>query len=129
MANERIIARQYNLSAAKKLTVANLGAGNGYDFAIPADALLLRAGFITTTAFNSAGTSTVTATDGTTVFVNAQDTKTAAGFETAAVVGKYYPSGGTVSFNLADGGGTSTVGEGIAYIEYVRLASQAENQF
>jgi len=129
MANEKIIARQYNLSGVAKLTVANLGAGNGVDFVIPAGALLLRAGVIASVAFDSGTTATATVTDGTTVFVNAQDIKTAAGFETAAVVGKYYPTGGTISCNIAETGTTATAGECVFFIEYVRLGSQAENQF
>lgn len=129
MANEKIIARQYNLSGVAKLTIANMGAGNGFDFNIPAGSLLLRAGIITTVAFNSVTTATGTVTDGTTVFVNAQDLKSAAGFETAAVVGKYYPTGGTISVNMAETGGAATAGEAVAFVEYIRLGSQSENQF
>jgi len=128
MPTTRVIARQYTLSATAQMGIANLGTGNGVEFSIPANSILLRVGFLTTTAFNSATTTTVSAGDGTTTFIAAQDAKTV-GFETVAVVGKYYPALAVITFSLAETGATATAGVGIPFIEYLRLDSQAENQF
>lgn len=115
----KIIDRTYPMGQAKAVGIANIGAGNGLDFAIPMGALLVRVIVLTTTAFNSGTTTTLTVTDGTTVFANGVDIKTT-GSETVANTPKYYPSGGTVSVTLAETGTAATAGEAFVYIEYVR---------
>ena len=101
MANKKMIDRQHAAVASTPLMgIANMGAGNGFDFSIRPGTLVLRVGFQTVLAFDSVTTATGTVTDGTTVFVNGVDAKTA-GAETVANAPKYYPTGGTISVNLA----------------------------
>ena len=123
----RVIDRQYPLYAVKKLTKANIGAGNGYDFVVPMNALVIAVGLQTTTAFDSGTTATGTIGDGTTTFVNAVDVKTT-GAETSAGAPKYYPTGGTITVSLAETGATATAGEAIAYFSYVILERGQEIQ-
>lgn len=120
-----VVDRQYPLVAAVKLTKANIGAGNGFDLKIPAGAFVTRVGLFTATAFDGT-TNTATMTDGTTSFVTAQDVKTT-GLETAANSNKYYPTGGTMSITMAQTG-TATVGEAIAFFEYIVPGKWNENQ-
>src|SRR5690606_28713445 len=57
------------------------------------------------TAFNTAGdtpTVTLTATDGTATFINAQ-ALTGTGAITAAVTSKFYPDGGTITLVITEG--------------------------
>lgn len=125
MANTVVRARQYPLIAITPVMgIANIGAGLGYDFKIPPGSYLREIYADTLTVFDGT-TNTITVTDGTTVFVNAQDIKSL-GRETTAIVGKYYPNGGTVSVNLAQTG-TATVGAVIASLEYVGLNRMNEN--
>lgn len=127
MSNTKVIDRQYPLVAVKKLTKANLGAGKGYDFVVPMNALVTEIVVITTTAFDSATTATATVSDGTTTFANAVDIKTV-GSETVANTPKFYPTGGTISANLAETGATATVGEVVVLVRYVILERGQEIQ-
>ena len=104
------------------LGVANMGTGNGYTAAIPRGALIVSAGLITVTAFNSATTATGTITDGTTALVDAQDVKTT-GIETVAVAQKFYADGGTITFSLAETGAAATAGRAVAYVSYIQLGN------
>lgn len=115
----KIIDRTYPMGQAKAVGIANIGAGNGLEFAIPIGAILVRVIALTTVAFNSATTTTLTIGDGTTTFVNAVDIKST-GSEAVANVPKYYPAGGTLSVTLAETGAAATAGEAFVYIEYVR---------
>ncbi len=125
MSNTVVRARQYPLIAVSPVMgIANIGAGLGYDFKVPPGAYLREIYLDTLTVFDGS-TNTGTVTDGTTVFVNAQDLKSL-GRETVAVVGKYYPNGGTVSVNMAQTG-TATVGAAIASLEYIVLNRMNEN--
>jgi hypothetical protein len=124
---KRIIDRQYPLFAVKSLGIANIGAGNGVEFVVPINALVLRVGLQTVTAFDSGTTATGTIGDGTTTYVNAQDVKST-GAETSAGAPKLYPTGGTISATLAETGTTATAGEAIAYVEYVILDRGQEIQ-
>jgi hypothetical protein len=55
----KILDRQYPLIAVSPvMTKADLGVANGYQFAIPMNALVLRVGLQTTTAFDSGTTAT-----------------------------------------------------------------------
>lgn len=117
MANKKLIDRQWPLTALAFLGPANVGAGLGYDVVLPPGALLLRVAVQTITAFNGT-TPTATVTDGTTVFANAVDI-TSTGAETVANAPKFYPTGGTVSINAANAGGTTTAGLASVTVEYV----------
>lgn len=125
MANVKLTGRQYPLSTFVQLGIANIGAAAGYDIAIPPNGYVKEVYADTLTAFDGS-TNTITITDGTTVFVNAQDIKST-GRETDAIPGKFYPSGGTISINLAQTG-TATVGAVVASVEYVILNRTNEVQ-
>ena len=117
----------YNRQPAKyamvDLRIANIGTGNGYTAVIPRDSLIVAAGVITQTAFNSATTTTATITDGTTALVSAVDVKTT-GIETVSVAQKFYADGGTIQFNLAETGATATAGRAIGYVAYIQLGNE-----
>lgn len=114
--------RQQAKYAMVDLTIANIGTGNGYTAVVPRDSLIVSAGVITDTAFNSETTTTATITDGTTALISAVDVKTT-GIETVSVAQKFYPDGGTIQFNLAETGATATAGRAIGYISYIQLGN------
>jgi hypothetical protein len=119
MANTKLTQRQKAVTVVTPLlTIANIGAGNGYDIPIPPDTYVSEIYLDTLTAFDGT-TNTGTVSDGTTTFVNAQDLKST-GRETDAVPGKYYPNGGTISITLAQTG-TATVGQAIGVVTMVGL--------
>jgi hypothetical protein len=120
--------RQYALVAEVDLGIANIGSGNGKTMVLPPGALLLRALWLTVTAFDSGTTATGTLTDGTTVFVNAENVKTT-GSETVANTPKFYPSGGTLTASLAETGTTATVGRALVSVEYYIVGRGQEQQF
>lgn len=123
MANKNVIDRQHAAVASTPLMgIAQLGAGNGFDFSVRPGTLVLRVGIQTVLAFDSATTTTATITDGTTVFANGVDVKTA-GAETIANAPKFYPTGGVISVNLAETGAAATVGSAIAFFEYIILGN------
>lgn len=123
MANTKLIDRQHAAVASTPLMgIANIGADVGYDISVRPGTLVLRVGIQTTTAFNSATTTTATITDGTTVFASAVDVKTT-GAETVTNAPKYYPTGGTISVNLAETGAAATAGAAIAFVEYIILGN------
>ncbi len=119
MSNTVVKHRQYPLVAdVPIMTIANIGAGLGYDVVLPPGAYVREVYADTLVAFDGT-TNTITISDGTTTFVNAQDVKST-GRETAAVPGKYYPNGGTISITMAQTG-SATVGQVKPTIEYVIL--------
>lgn len=122
MAIIKIGDRQYNKSALAALTVKHIGAGNALTFSIRPGTVLMSALVLTTTAFDTAGvgTAALTVTDGTTVFANAVDVKTA-GVETVANAPKYYPAGGTITVSIAETVATTsaTVGSVLVQFEYL----------
>lgn len=120
--------RQYGLIAEVELGIENMGTGNGKTMVLPPGAVLLRAVWLTVTAFDSVTTATGTLTDGTTVFVNGENVKTT-GSETVANVPKYYPSGGTLTASLAQTGGDATVGKALVSVEYYIVGRGQEQQF
>lgn len=124
MANTVVRERQWALNAGTVVMgIANIGAGLGFDIKIPPGGYVEDVYADTLTAFDGT-TNTITVTDGTTVFVNAQDVKSV-GRETAAVASKYYPSGGTISINMAQTG-AATVGAVIVNIRYIVLGRANE---
>lgn len=120
--------RQTVLGAAVAVGPSNMGAGNGVDITLPAGAVLLRLIVLTTTAFNSVTTATLTVSDGTTTFANAVDIKTT-GSETVANVPKFYPTGGKLSVTLGQTGGDATAGAAMVIPEYVVAGRWSENQY
>lgn len=116
MTVKNIIDRQLVKSGSAVLGIANIGAGNEVTFGIRPGTHLLRVMVHTVTAFDGT-TNTATVGDGTTVFANAVDVKTA-GSETVANAPKYYPSGDTLTVSLAQTG-TATVGEVVVVYEYI----------
>ena len=111
----KINERQYALAGYGMFKPANIGAGNGLTFALPPGAILLRLTATTLTAFNGT-TPTMTASGGTTTFVNAVDL-TSAGTETATVVPKGYPTGGTIT--VSGGGTAGAAGLAAVVLEYI----------
>lgn len=119
---KKIIDRQYPLIAMAKLGLATVGAANAVTMSVPVGALVTDIRVFTVTAFNTggAGTATATVTDGTTVFANAVDVKTA-GAETVANAPKFYPTGGTFTATITETVATTaaTAGEVYVTVEYV----------
>lgn len=113
----KVIDRQHPfVGLTPLLGIANIGAGNGVEFKVRPGTLVKNVFVQTITAFDGT-TNTATVSDGTTTFVAAADIKTV-GSETAAVAAKYYPTGGTITVELAQTG-AATVGAALAGIEYV----------
>jgi hypothetical protein len=112
MTAKNIFGRQSPAIAMVDLGIANIGAGNEITVTIPPGGVLADLKFLTTTAFDGT-TNTATVSDGTTTFVNAVDVKST-GSETVANVPKFYPSGGTLTFSMAQTG-TATVGRALAW--------------
>jgi len=118
MAVKNAFNRQKVLAIVADLGIGNIGAGNEVTAKLPQGALVVDVQSHTVTAFDGT-TNTATITDGTTAFVSAVDVKST-GIETAAVAGKFYPQGGTITFSLAQTG-TATVGRNIGVVQYVQL--------
>lgn len=116
-------ARQEPQVAVADCGIGNIGAGNEQIIKLPVNALLLNLFVDTVTAFNSATTDTLTAGDGTTTFASAVDIKSV-GRETVANVGKFYPSGGTLTIALAETGATATAGRAFVTAEYVVIGRE-----
>lgn len=132
MATTASTARQYPLIAVADLRIANIGASNGITIAVPVNALVTNIAAHVVTAFDSATTTTITASDGTVTFISAEDAKAAAGSDIAVDAGTaplFYPSGGTITFSMAETGATATVGRILGTVTYVIVGRQNENQF
>lgn len=110
-----------------RVTKANNGIANAVEVKFPQATTLLRMTPASVVAFNGTGTVTITATDGTTAFLNAVNVKDAVGFETASTAPpKRYPAGGTISVYIADQNSNSTEGEAEVIFEYVELNEGTE---
>lgn len=120
--------RQYPLIGYADLGIANIGTGNGITMTIPVNALVLSVQSVQVTAFNSATTTTLTAGDGTTTFLSAVDAKAAANVLYSSTVGKFYPSGGTLTVSMAETGAAATAGRAIAFMEYLVIGRSNEVQ-
>jgi hypothetical protein len=122
MATTPIYERQYPLVALVDLGIANIGSGNGETIKLPPNAMIIDVFAHVVTAFNSATTTTVSASDGTTTFISAEDAKAAALTNvTVDVAKKFLPSGGTVTFSMAETGAAATAGRIIGGVRYVVL--------
>lgn len=122
------VSRQASLFAFVDLGVANMGAGNGISVLLPAGAQMVNIAAHVVTPFNSATTATVSASDGTTTFISAEDAKAAALTNvTVDVPKKFFPSGGTVTFSLAETGATATAGRIVGWVEYIVANRHHEN--
>lgn len=117
--------RQQPRTAVATLTPTEMGALNGVVAKLPMGALVVDVGLVTAQEFNSATTATGTIGDGTTSFVAGQDVKVA-GTADAAVRSKYYPSGGEITFSLAQTGAAATAGRAIGYVTYLVVGAGDE---
>lgn len=117
--------RQYLRHILVDLGVGNVGAGNGVEASLPQGAYLLSCGIHTITAFNAATTNTGTVSDGTTTFVNAQDTGST-GVETSTGTPKFYPTGGKLTWSLASTGAAATAGRALGFASYLQLDVEDE---
>lgn len=130
----RVLAdRQWPLVALVEVTPKD--AENGIDVPLPPGAWVTNVFAHRLVAFNSGGgtpTATLTATDGTTVFINAQSLLGAAGQITAAVTTKYYPQGGSIKFTVAQDAASdpedATDGLTMVEVEYVLRGKGREVQ-
>jgi hypothetical protein len=122
---------QWPLTKAFDLSVANIGAAGEVSFNLPPNAYLVDVSLEATTAFNTGGSGTValTATDGTTTFVNAQSVKTT-GIKTVAVAKKLFPTGGTITATITETLDTTAANAGRAVLvfSYVILGRTSEVQ-
>lgn len=121
--------RQKVLAVVAELGIENIGAGKGVTGKLPQGAVIVGVLPLVTTAFNTAGTTpaaTITVSDGTTTFVNAQSVL-AIGAKTVAVSSKHYPTGGTVTVSLAESAASglvpATAGKVVVAIQYVQLGA------
>lgn len=119
--------RQDILAIVVELTPKNSGAANSVKAKVPQGAHVLDVDLFTAQAFNTGGTTPVVTGsigDGTTTFVNAQDLSSA-GNETAAVEKKFYPTGGEITFSIAESAASglvpATAGRAIGVVQYVQL--------
>lgn len=112
------IGRQEPQYAVFAVTPADLSAGNTHTVRLPVNALLLDLTVDTTTAFNSGTTATLSGGDGTTTFVSAAAINSA-GREAVTGLGKFYPSGGVLTFTVAQTGTAATVGASYVAVKYV----------
>lgn len=112
------IGRQEPQYAVLAVTPADIAAGNTHTVQLPVNALLLDLTVDTTTAFNSGTTATLTAGDGTTTFASAVAISSA-GRETVTGIGKFYPTGGTLTVTAAQTGTAATTGVSYVAAKYV----------
>lgn len=125
------LERQWPLTALADLSVADIGAANTVSVKVPPGAYVTDVSLEVSTAFNTGGTGTIalTATDGTTTFINAQSIKTT-GIKTIAVAKKFFPSGGTITATITETLDTTAADAGRAamVVSYVVLARGNEVQ-
>lgn len=121
----------YERQPAKYITVelgiANIGTGNGYTAVVPRGAQIVNIRADVSTAFNSATTTTLSLSDGTTTFISAEDAKTA-GPVTVDVASKYFPDGGTLTISMAETGATATAGKACVSIGYTQVGNGMDIQ-
>lgn len=125
MAKTNAYQRQEKKYAFFSMGVANIGAGNEVDVAIPRGALVDEIAVVGDEAFNGT-TNTLTVTDGTTVFANAVDVATT-GSKTVANTPKFYPDGGTITASMAQTG-AATEGRAVVKVGYLQLGSASSIQ-
>ncbi len=103
--------RGYVKTATAKVEKEHNGSSNAIQVKLPQGSHLLGVAAAGVTAFDGSGTVTLTATDGTTTFISAENVKDAVGNETVDVTSKAFPSGGTISVYITDQNSDSTEGE------------------
>lgn len=130
MAITKQVDRQRVLAAVADVGIAQIGVAgaNGIAMIIPPNAVVLSVEGLTTTVFNSATTDTLLVTDGTTIFINGADIKTAVGVAVTANAPKFYPSGGTITVSAAETGATATAGRTIVTVRYIVVGRGNEVQ-
>jgi hypothetical protein len=112
-------AVQYPRDAVADLGIENIATDITIPI-LPGTLLMGVVGFIVT-AFNSATTTTLTVSDGTTTFLSAVDAKAAANTRYDATVCKFYPTGGTLTISMAETGAAATAGRAIVVPEFLNL--------
>lgn len=118
--------RTESVIAEYMLGIGNIGSSNAVTVSVPRGATVIRIVALTITAFNpgGSGTATLTVSDGTTTFVNAQDVEST-GSETVANTPKHYDDGGTISASVTQVVDTTaaTAGKVHLIIEYVQTGT------
>ena len=117
--------RQFPLAVLVDCGVADVGAGNENTVAIPPNALVTEITADIVVAFNSATTDTMTIGDGTTTFASAVSTHTV-GRETVTGIGKFYPTGGTITIGQAQTGAAPTTGRVLVSVKYLVVGRASE---
>lgn len=126
MATTNQANRAYPKTITLKVGNGNNGAANAATAKIPLSSIITGVSAASVTAFNGSGTVTLTAKEGSTTFVNAQNVKDAVGIETAAATAKALPNGGTVSVYIEDGNSNSTAGE--AWVTFTYVETNGSNE-
>lgn len=109
-----IVERQYPLT----ILVDMEDGDASFTAKLPANALVTAVRLVVVAAYNGSGAVTATVTDGTLAIISGVDVKAAANTMYSNTAGKFYPSGGTLTFSVADAGGDSTAGRHLAIVEY-----------
>ena len=127
MSTTSAFARGKVKTAVAMIDKSHNGSSNAITIKLPQASCLLRMTPVSVTAFDGTGTVTITATDGTTAFLNAVNVKDAVGFETASTAPpKRFPAGGTISVYITDQNSNSTAGAAEVIFEYVELHEGSE---
>lgn len=126
--------RQYSLTAVQKITVADHldGTLGTLTLELPADAFIVAAALIVTTAFNTGTTHTLSIghSGSATFYLGATDLKTAArtSFTAGALAAVTTATTGVVLFTSTPVGTAPTTGEAYIVVEYVVKGRANENQ-
>lgn len=128
MSNQAVTARQWPLSFFVALANANFGVGNGYTVTLPPNAYLESLKAFIATVSDAGTTATITVSDGTNTFINAQSVKST-GLMTVAIPNHFFPSGATLTISLAQTGTPSTVLAGYVSGSYLVSTRETEQQF
>jgi hypothetical protein len=112
--------RTVPLVSPVELGKANNGIGNAINTILRSGATLTNIKAYVRTAFDGSGTVTLTVTDGTTTFINAQSVKTASATTplTNADSDNDYPTGGTIQAYITDQNSDSTKGQVVVKLFY-----------
>lgn len=120
MAFVKNAGRQYPLVAVQKIDYTGYTSGAAFNAVeLPVGARLLGVNFYTDTAWNTGTSATITVSDGTATFINAQDIKSAGSETSTQTPFKPYPAGGQISVTVTDTGTAPTAGAGHLVVQYV----------
>ncbi len=121
--------RQAPCAVVVNMGVANVGTGKEVTAKLPQGAVITAITALGTTAFNTGGTTpavTLTVSDGTTTFVNAQSVATT-GKKTVATDTKHFPTGGTLTFSIAESAASglvpATEGAVAVIVQYAQIGA------